>query len=94
MTAFTNQESSRLKARAGASLPLCVSRRRERQRRHRGCWGDNSEVLSVRGQLLVLDADALSDHAASLGLERAQLGLERRQALGGDVVGADSPAMA
>jgi hypothetical protein len=36
--------------------------------------------LSVRGQLLVLDADAdaLSDRAASLGLERAQLGLERR----------------
>jgi hypothetical protein len=39
--------------------------------------GDNSEVLSVRGQLLVLDADAPSDRAASLGLERAQLGLER-----------------
>ncbi len=49
--------------------------------------GDNSEVLSVRGQLLVLDADAPSDRAASLGLERAQLGLERRQALGRDVVG-------
>jgi hypothetical protein len=58
------------------------------------CAGDNSEVLSVRGQLLVLDADAFGDRLASLGLERAQLGLERRQAPGSRCGGADSPAMA
>ena len=42
----------------------------------------------------VLDADAPSDRAASLGLERAQLGLERRQAVGRDVVGRIRQAMA
>jgi hypothetical protein len=74
--------------RSGRVAPLRrVLQRVEQKRVGRGRAGDNSELSSVRGQLLVLDPDALGDRAASLGLDGAQLGLERRQALGRDVVG-------
>jgi hypothetical protein len=46
-------------------LLLWISGRPERQPTAGFPGGDNSEVLSVRVQLLVLDADALSDRAAS-----------------------------